>query len=96
MADVYVVGKSGEKYLFQSKYIKIDDSDCWPINVFLFANLQKTKDKYPDEKEWLFSNKDNAEYKLCLISNPDADKDFIMEDLKEDGAYKINIHLIKT
>lgn len=87
-----ITGKSGKEYFFIPQLIS-DDSDCWPVNLFLFAKLFKHD---ADTREWVYTTKDKANYKLCLVADPNIDKDFVIEDLKEDGTYKIKIDYIKT
>lgn len=92
-ADAYITGKSGKDYFFQSFTID-DESDCFPVNIFLFAKLFKHSNS--GVHEWVHTSKDKATYKLCLQSDPNVDKDFINNDLIEDENYKIKILYIKN
>jgi hypothetical protein len=92
-ANARITGKSGKEYFFQVQSID-EDSDCWPVNISFFAQLLKHGNT--GLHEWMPTTKDKASYKLCLQSAPDINKDAIIEDLKEDGNYKIKIHYIEN
>lgn len=89
MTDACIKGKSGKEYLFQSQGVT---DNCWPVDFFLYAKLFKDGGK----KTWIRTTIDKANYKLCLQSEPDIDKNAIKQDLKEDETFKIVIEYIGT
>ena len=90
MADARIKGKSGKEYLFQSQGI---DDNCWPVDFFMYAKLYKDGTR---RKIWMRTTIDKANYKLCLQSEPDIDKDVIKQDLQEDETFTIVIEYIGT
>lgn len=91
--DAMVKGKSGKDYFFQALTID-NENDCFPVNIFLFAKLFKYANT--GEHEWVLTNKSEATYKLCLLSDPNVDKEFIINDLKEDDVFKLQIDYVKN
>ncbi len=86
MADAIIKGKSGKEYLFQSMSIT---DNCWTVDIFLYAKL--FKDDSTRIKSWTLTTIDKANYKLCLQSDPDVDRNAMINDLKEDEIFKIKI-----